>query len=125
MDGEPMERASVCNVYLFSPLPSHCSSPKFAGRWEIYIKKKQTKKGNELVEAPLGNPPQAVPTPALPAAGSMVGGGRSVLKRAQGLGTLPEKSTASTPVSDSTGWKGITVSVKDVLGVLSRQSTEW
>lgn len=54
----------------------------------------------------------------------MVRGDRSVLKRAQGLGTLPEKSTASTPVSVSIGLKGITVSVKDVLGVLSRQSTE-
>lgn len=53
-----------------------------------------------------------------------VGGGSSVPKMAQGLGTLPEKSTASTPVSVSVGWKGITVSVKDVLSVLSRQSTE-
>lgn len=53
-----------------------------------------------------------------------VGEGRSVLKVALSLGTLPEKSTVSTPVCVSIGWKGIIVDVKDVLSVLSRQSTE-
>ena len=53
-----------------------------------------------------------------------VGGGRSVLKVALRLGTLPEKSTASTLVCVSIGWKGVIIGVKDVLSVLSRQSTE-
>lgn len=40
------------------------------------------------------------------------------------VGTLPEKSAASTLVCVSAGWKGIVVGVKDVLSLLSRQGTD-
>lgn len=83
-------------------------------------------KKKKLFETPLENPlVNVLPTPALPAAGLWyVGGGRSVLKVSPYLKTLPEKSTACTPVCVRFGWKAIIVSVKDVPSVLNRQSTE-